>query len=197
MAKSPDAFRTISEVSDWLDTPAHVLRFWEGKFTQIKPVKRAGGRRYYRPEDMALLGGIKHLLHEQGLTIKGAQRLLKTEGLAYVVDLGHKHHPLDMDAPQPAPEVQPAAAAEAPAPADELPSDNVLRFRLDRPATQPSLFDEVETPSEEPAPTAAPAPRALAFVVAAKPANLTRKLNDIKPLIARLQKVSDQFRYPL
>ena len=88
MAKSPDAFRTISEVAEWLDTPAHVLRFWESKFTQIKPIKRAGGRRYYRPEDMELLGGIKTLLHEQGLTIKGAQRLLREKGVRYVASLG-------------------------------------------------------------------------------------------------------------
>ena len=71
MAKSRDAFRTISEVSDVLNTPAHVLRFWESKFSQVKPVKRAGGRRYYRPADMLLLGGIRKLLHEDGMTIKG------------------------------------------------------------------------------------------------------------------------------
>lgn len=88
MAKSRDAFRTISEVSDWLDTPAHVLRFWESKFPQIKPVKRAGGRRYYRPDDMALLSGIKMLLHEQGMTIKGAQKLLREKGVRYVTDIG-------------------------------------------------------------------------------------------------------------
>lgn len=88
MGKSPDAFRTISEVSEWLDTPAHVLRFWESKFTQIKPVKRAGGRRYYRPEDMELLGGIKSLLHDQGMTIKGVQRLLRQEGVKHVASLG-------------------------------------------------------------------------------------------------------------
>ena len=93
MAKSPDAFRTISEVSDWLDTPAHVLRFWESKFTQVKPVKRAGGRRYYRPEDMALLGGIKTLLHEQGMTIKGVQKLLREQGARHVSALGPQ--PLD------------------------------------------------------------------------------------------------------
>ncbi|WP_296430359.1 MerR family transcriptional regulator, partial [Yoonia sp.] len=67
MAKAKDAFRTISEVAEWLDTPTHVLRFWESKFSQIKPVKGAGGRRYYRPADMDLLGGIKKLLHEDGL----------------------------------------------------------------------------------------------------------------------------------
>lgn len=88
MAKAPDAFRTISEVSDWLDTPAHVLRFWESKFTQVKPIKRAGGRRYYRPEDMELLGGIKSLLHEQGMTIKGVQKLLREQGVKHVAALG-------------------------------------------------------------------------------------------------------------
>jgi DNA-binding transcriptional MerR regulator len=88
MAKSRDAFRTISEVSEWLDTPAHVLRFWESKFSQIKPVKRAGGRRYYRPDDMALLAGIKTLLHDQGLTIKGAQKLLREKGVKHVAALG-------------------------------------------------------------------------------------------------------------
>ncbi len=83
MTKSADAFRTISEVAELLDTPAHVLRFWESRFPQVKPVKRAGGRRYYRPADVALLGGIKALLHEDGLTIRGVQKLLK--------DLGPRH----------------------------------------------------------------------------------------------------------
>lgn len=87
MAKSADAFRTISEVAEWLETPAHVLRFWESKFSQVKPVKRAGGRRYYRPADMKLLGGIKKLLHEDGMTIKGVQKLLREQGVAHVADL--------------------------------------------------------------------------------------------------------------
>ena len=92
MTKSPDAFRTISEVADWLGIQAHVLRFWESKFTQVKPVKRAGGRRYYRPNDMLLLGGIKRLLHEDGLTIKGVQKILREEGISHVVALSQ---PLD------------------------------------------------------------------------------------------------------
>ena len=92
--KSPEAFRTISEVADWLDRPAHVLRFWESKFNQIKPVKRAGGRRYYRPEDMLLLGGIKKLLHDDGMTIKGAQKVLRDQGVRYVSGLSQ---PLDED----------------------------------------------------------------------------------------------------
>jgi DNA-binding transcriptional MerR regulator len=85
--KSPDAFRTISEVADWLGTPAHVLRFWESRFPQIKPVKRAGGRRYYRPADMELLGGIKKLLHDDGMTIRGVQKLLRENGVRRVADL--------------------------------------------------------------------------------------------------------------
>ncbi|SNR58908.1 DNA-binding transcriptional regulator, MerR family [Puniceibacterium sediminis] len=87
MSKSPDAFRTISEVAEWLETPAHVLRFWESKFTQVKPVKRAGGRRYYRPADMELLGGIKTLLHHDGMTIKGVQKILREEGVKHVASL--------------------------------------------------------------------------------------------------------------
>lgn len=82
--KSPDAFRTISEVSEDLDLPQHVLRFWETRFSQIKPLKRGGGRRYYRPDDVELLRGIRHLLYGEGYTIKGVQRILKEEGLRFV-----------------------------------------------------------------------------------------------------------------
>jgi DNA-binding transcriptional MerR regulator len=84
MEKSPDAFRTISEVADDLDLPQHVLRFWETRFPQIKPMKRGGGRRYYRPEDVELLKGIRHLLYDHGYTIKGVQKLLKTNGNKFV-----------------------------------------------------------------------------------------------------------------
>ena len=87
MIKSADAFRTISEVAEWLETETHVLRFWESKFSQIKPVKRAGGRRYYRPKDMLIIGGIKKLLHEDGITIKGTQRIIKDKGLDYISEL--------------------------------------------------------------------------------------------------------------
>lgn len=87
MEKSPEAFRTISEVADLLDTPAHVLRFWESRFPQIRPVKRAGGRRYYRPADVALLAGIRHLLHDQGMTIRGVQKILRDHGVRHVSGL--------------------------------------------------------------------------------------------------------------
>ncbi len=84
MEKSRDAFRTISEVAEWLDVPTHVLRFWESRFSQIKPVKRAGGRRYYRPSDMRVIGGVKTLLHDQGMTIRAVQKLFREEGIKHV-----------------------------------------------------------------------------------------------------------------
>ena len=88
MDKSPDAFRTISEAADELDLPQHVLRFWETRFSNIKPLKRGGGRRYYRPEDVLLLRGIRHLLYDQGFTIKGVQKILKDQGPRYVIAVG-------------------------------------------------------------------------------------------------------------
>ncbi|HVY57787.1 MAG TPA: MerR family transcriptional regulator [Xanthobacteraceae bacterium] len=84
MEKAPDAFRTISEVSEDLDVPQHVLRFWESRFAQIKPMKRGGGRRYYRPDDVDLLRGIRHLLYGEGYTIRGVQRILKEQGIKFV-----------------------------------------------------------------------------------------------------------------
>jgi DNA-binding transcriptional MerR regulator len=82
--KAPDAFRTISEVADDLKVPQHVLRFWESRFAQIKPMKRAGGRRYYRPDDVDLLRGIHHLLYGEGYTIRGVQRILRDQGVKFV-----------------------------------------------------------------------------------------------------------------
>lgn len=84
MDKAPDAFRTISEVAEDLKVPQHVLRFWETRFSQIKPMKRAGGRRYYRPDDVDLLRGIHHLLYGEGYTIRGVQRILKEQGVKFV-----------------------------------------------------------------------------------------------------------------
>lgn len=104
MSKSAEAFRTISEVAEELDVPKHVLRFWEQKFPQIKPMKRGGGRRYYRPEDLELLRGIRHLLHREGYTIRGVQKILRTQG----VD-GVKRSGLDGAAAQ-----KPLAKEEAP-----------------------------------------------------------------------------------
>src|SRR5436190_12196755 len=86
--KSAEAFRTISEVSQDLDVPQHVLRFWESRFAQIRPVKRAGGRRYYRPEDVDLLRGIRALLYSDGYTIRGVQKILRDRGLRHVAEIG-------------------------------------------------------------------------------------------------------------
>src|SRR6478736_9484935 len=98
--KSPEAFRTISEVSEELDVPQHVLRFWESRFAQVRPVKRAGGRRYYRPEDVDLLRGIRALLYLEGFTIKGAQKILRDRGLRYVSELGRGETESERSAPR-------------------------------------------------------------------------------------------------
>lgn len=86
--KSPDAFRTISEVATDLDVPQHVLRFWESKFNQIRPLKRGGGRRYYRPEDVDLLRGVRALLYNDGYTIKGVQKVFREQGVKFVSETG-------------------------------------------------------------------------------------------------------------
>ena len=98
MDKDPEAFRIISEVADDLDVPQHVLRFWESRFPQIKPMKRGGGRRYYRPDDIDLLRGIRHLLYGEGYTIRGVQRILREQGVGFVQTVWQE------GAPQPAPQ---------------------------------------------------------------------------------------------
>jgi len=101
--KSPEAFRTISEVATELDMPQHVLRFWESRFAQVRPIKRAGGRRYYRPEDVDLLRGIRALLYREGFTIKGAQKVLRDKGVRHVVEIGRLVNvaPLGLPASEP------------------------------------------------------------------------------------------------
>ncbi len=108
MDKAPDAFRTISEVAEDLDLPQHVLRFWETRFSQIKPLKRGGGRRYYRPDDIDLLRGIRHLLYGEGYTIKGVQRIFKDEGVKFVQAVWKEGAP----APRSRPETDAASQAE-------------------------------------------------------------------------------------
>ena len=96
MEKAPGAFRTISEVAQELEVPQHVLRFWESRFREIRPMKRGGGRRYYRPDDLDLLRGIRHLLYGEGYTIRGVQRLLREQGVHFVQNVWQP------GAPQPA-----------------------------------------------------------------------------------------------
>jgi DNA-binding transcriptional MerR regulator len=110
--KSPDAFRTISEVAQDLDLPQHVLRFWETRFSQIKPLKRGGGRRYYRPDDIDLLKGIRQLLYGEGYTIRGVQRILKEDGVRFVQSIGRGEQSVEA--------ASPGAQEEPSAPGDEL-----------------------------------------------------------------------------
>ncbi len=93
VSKGPEAFRTISEVADELDLPQHVLRFWETRFAQIRPMKRGGGRRYYRPDDIDLLRGIRYLLYGEGYTIRGVQRILREQGPRFVISAGRGELP--------------------------------------------------------------------------------------------------------
>jgi DNA-binding transcriptional MerR regulator len=112
--KAPEAFRTISEVAEELDVPKHVLRFWEGKFAQLKPMKRGGGRRYYRPEDVALLRGIRVLLYNSGYTIKGVQKILRENGPRFVMEhrpsTGEEEEGGSMPRPQDIPDIAGEAA---------------------------------------------------------------------------------------
>lgn len=133
MDKSADAFRTISEAAEELDLPQHVLRFWESRFPQVKPLKRAGGRRYYRPRDIDLLRAVKQLLYGEGYTIKGVQRLLREQGVvAFTATLG------------------PAGAS---APDDSLPSGQVLHGLQDSSPWQDGRDEtRADPPSSPPAP---------------------------------------------
>jgi DNA-binding transcriptional MerR regulator len=115
--KAPDAFRTISEAAEDLDLPQHVLRFWETRFSQIKPLKRGGGRRYYRPDDIEFLRGLKQLLHAERYTIKGVQKIIKEQGVKSVQKLGRGDQPADSPRVSPMPPQvyeRPRAAVPAP-----------------------------------------------------------------------------------
>ncbi|TPE51477.1 MerR family transcriptional regulator [Amaricoccus solimangrovi] len=136
MDKSPEAFRTISEVAETLDVPPHVLRFWETRFTQVKPVKRGGGRRYYRPEDVRLLRGIRGLLYDDGMTIKGVQKILRERGIRHVIGLGTPGGKEPGGAAHPfAPHATPAALSATPAPAEPAPR------AAPEPAPEPAPLD--------------------------------------------------------
>lgn len=158
MDKSPEAFRTISEVADLLETPAHVLRFWESRFPQIRPVKRAGGRRYYRPADVALLTGIKYLLQAEGLTIRGVQKVLRDQGVRHVAGLIGEGDLLDFDMDADLALEQALAAnfdIEVAKPAESatiLALETALTRKKPEPVDTPSLFDfaEYDSPPLDP-----------------------------------------------
>jgi DNA-binding transcriptional MerR regulator len=171
--KAPDAFRTISEVADELDLPQHVLRFWESRFHEIKPMKRGGGRRYYRPDDIDLLRGIRHLLYGEGYTIRGVQRILREQGAKFVQVVWQE------GAPQPPHGVveDEEFVDDAAETASSLPDEGRgLRGRLssligrDLGDTQDDAADRVDPPlTGAPVPRIDPADRAIHDVSASEP----------------------------
>lgn len=138
MDKAPEAFRTISEVADDLEVPKHVLRFWEAKFAHLKPMKRGGGRRYYRPEDVALLRGIRLLLYNEGYTIRGVQKILKQHGPRYVMDY---RRPAQGEGDHSIPDIAAEAAQGSPKPGKN--SGEAHAQKLDKAALL-ALIDEIE-----------------------------------------------------
>ena len=195
MDKSPEAFRTISEVAEVLDTPAHVLRFWETRFPQIRPVKRAGGRRYYRPSDVALLSGIKRLLHEEGLTIRGVQKILREQGIRHVSGL-HEPEPGDaaleaairgrMEPPDTGNDLSPEHAASATAEALEAALEpargaEILHFPQEIAAVAPAApLRDPETPetatTAEGSPTMPDQPPPVSPTEEAPPPSIRRRI---------------------
>jgi DNA-binding transcriptional MerR regulator len=169
--KSPDAFRTISEVATHLDTPAHVLRFWESRFPQIRPVKRAGGRRYYRPSDVALLEGIKRLLHDDGMTIRGVQKVLREQGIRHVAGLAEPSAE-ETGLAVALQDIEPAAApAPLPAAAEEMTVVVLVEAlaRADRGRKDPVLAAPPVAAPPPPAPPADAAPVQTSLFDAALP----------------------------
>ncbi len=132
MDKAPGAFLTISEVADEIDVPQHVLRFWESRFAQIRPMKRGGGRRFYRPEDVALLRGVRHLLYGEGYTIRGVQRILREQGLAFVQEVWRDADSSMQELEEARAEDDDAAASTVERPGPDLSSLSVTAPRADR-----------------------------------------------------------------
>ena len=145
MDKAPEAFRTISEVADELEVPKHVLRFWEAKFAQLKPMKRGGGRRYYRPEDVALLRGIRFLLYNDGYTIRGVQKILREHGPRFVMDFrrmaekGEREQA--MSAPHEIPDIAAETAQSGAATLARQPAEERAKLDLQKLG---ALLDEIE-----------------------------------------------------
>jgi DNA-binding transcriptional MerR regulator len=183
--KSPDAFRTISEVALELDVPQHVLRFWESRFIQIKPVKRAGGRRFYRPEDVDLLRGIRGLLYSDGLTIRGVQKVLKERGLRHVAGIGRGNTPdamviekiIFVEKPAVVPESKPASIKKRAPHLRAVPSPISLPF-----------FDEVRGFDDDMGFHEKPMP------VAIKPGLAAEERYKLKTLLAELESLKRRLK---
>ncbi len=156
MEKAPDAFRTISEVAEEVNVPQHVLRFWESRFAQIRPLKRGGGRRYYRPDDVDLLRGVRHLLYGEGYTIRGVQRILREEGISFVQNVWRT------GAQQPPPEAQQDGADSGGA----------------RPPAEPEFFGLLPLPSAGPEPDEAATARREPAMTPSPTSAPRRRIND-------------------
>ena len=181
MEKSPDAFRTISEVAEELNVPQHVLRFWESRFREIKPLKRGGGRRYYRPEDIGLLRGIHHLLYGEGYTIRGVQRILRDQGVRFVQTVW-----------------QPGAPRPAHQPNEDLADEVTDRAEAENdessvPRLAPSLMPPAEDDASDRSEPAVPSPAAPTRGVTPVPAAPVRRLarEDLQRLTSVLQNLSE------
>ena len=154
MDKAPEAFRTISEVADEIDVPQHVLRFWESRFSQIRPMKRGGGRRFYRPEDVDLLRGVRHLLYGEGYTIRGVQRILREQGPAFVQNVWR----VGAEPPPPESEDDRENDDIAAAPATERPDPDLSLFSLPSSRPRERVGDERSAERREPMLSPAPLP---------------------------------------
>ncbi|MBX9992373.1 MAG: MerR family transcriptional regulator [Phreatobacter oligotrophus] len=190
MDKAPDAYRTISEVADDLDLPQHVLRFWETRFSQIRPLKRGGGRRYYRPEDIDLLKGIRHLLYGEGYTIRGVQRIIKENGVKAIQALGRGEGASPLQKPRGPEIIDPGREP------DEPPARPATRVPVFAEAAYPTppfipadLGEEDEPEAEDDEPLELP-PTTIARPVPPTPAPIARppaaaQPVDPRPLVAR------------
>lgn len=201
--KSAEAFRTISEVAELIGTPAHVLRFWESKFGQIRPVKRAGGRRYYRPADVALIDGIRRLLHDDGMTIRGVQKILREQGPRHVAALSRYAEGIDATEAAPAPP-PPEPVAAAPVAAEPAPAPQAAASpRRPRPAPAPAA-EMPELPfgdlprSEAPRPVAhvLPARSLPVSALLRRVAPGTAPRDALVPLEARLSALAERLSAP-
>lgn len=194
MTKSPDAFKTISEVAEELKLPQHVLRFWETRFSQITPMKRGGGRRYYRPDDLSLLRGIRHLLYSEGYTIKGVQRILKEQGARHVatqwLDAGEGQAAASAETMTPQAPVAPTPAAPIPVPPTAVmqPVEQVAE-----PVAVPTATASMTAPVPEPIPDPAPEPSlesAAAPIMSPTPAAVPAQAALVAPVVAAAQPVA-------
>jgi DNA-binding transcriptional MerR regulator len=185
-AKSPEAFRTISEVATELDVPQHVLRFWESRFAQIKPVKRAGGRRFYRPDDVDLLRGIRALLYVDGLTIRGVRKVLKERGLRHVAMIGRGQAPAPYAAPAPVP--APVLVAEKPVEKKPEAKKRPSHLRAVPRPMSPTFFDMLENELQRPVASPAVAATGIAAQERAKLQVLLKELESLKKGLVQARK---------